>query len=614
MSPRYLCLQGHLWAHRDREAAHPEKALFCPTCGLRLYAESQAPSIPARAQQFFPAEPTPLSNVRLERGSVDNLAVVPTIQPNDIEAVPGYELLGILGRGGMGIVFRARQLSLKRQVALKMILTGRHARPAERARFQREAEAVARLQHPNIVQIHEVGEQNGLPYFSLEFVNAGSLAQFLGNHPQPPRICAGLVEELALAMHYAHKRGIVHRDLKPANILLHLDESSIFKDGQLTDSAAFGNLLAYVPKITDFGLAKHMGGEEAFRHGAIVGTPSYMAPEQARGTSGAIGPAADIYALGAILYEMLTGRPPFSAPTLEETAQLVLEQEPTPPTQLQPGIPRDLETICLVCLQKNPAHRYGSAEALAEDLRRFLANEPILARRTHLPERVVKWATRRPLLAAVCLIATTLTLILSVWYQRAVTFQEEKQQIFHALQKSEDQLQQAMQAIDQMAAAAPADHPEPVLLKARQFYERLLEHDGPPARMALAHYRLGKIHERLGEQAAAQASYQQAIARWEKLSADWPGGGDYQPQLRDGRERLLVLSVAADAVSEMQLPSPVRAGWQQRNLRRAFSRPLTGLGSPKKCADCSCKESNLSLYGLPRIDEIRFRQGAWGCG
>ena len=393
MSPRYLCLQGHLWAHQDDEAARQAKTLFCPTCGLRLYAESQAPSIPIRSRHFFPTEPTPMSSVRLERGSSDETATVPTIQPNDIEAVPGYELLGILGRGGMGIVFRARQLSLKRQVALKMILTGRHARPTERARFQREAEAVARLQHPNIVQIYEVGEQNGLPYFSLEFVNAGSLAQFLGNHPQAPRICAALVTELALAMHYAHKRGIVHRDLKPANILLHLDESSTFQDGHLTDSTVLGNLMAYVPKITDFGLAKHMGGEEGpFRQGAIVGTPSYMAPEQARGTSGAIGPAADVYALGAILYEMLTGRPPFAAATLEETAQLVLEQEPTPPTHLQPGTPRDLETICLVCLQKNPAHRYGSAEAIAEDLRRFLANEPIRARRTNLPERVVKWA------------------------------------------------------------------------------------------------------------------------------------------------------------------------------------------------------------------------------
>jgi len=294
MAHRFQCQQGHAWAYGDAEIASAGKPLFCPTCGLRLYTESQLATMTAPVQPSLPhpAEPTPLSNVevwRLNRQSTDGLAAAPTIQPNDIESIPGYELLGILGRGGMGIVFRARQLSLKRQVALKMILTGRHARPSERARFQREAEAVARLQHPNIVQIYEVGEQNGLPYCSLEFVNAGSLAQFLGGLPQQPRLSTQLVHDLAHAMHYAHKRGIVHRDLKPANILLQLDESNILKDGQLSDTAMFRNLTSYVPKITDFGLAKHMGGEEGpMRFGAMLGTPSYMAPEQARGTSGAM--------------------------------------------------------------------------------------------------------------------------------------------------------------------------------------------------------------------------------------------------------------------------------------------------------------------------------------
>ena len=284
MSLRYLCLQGHLSVYDDREAT---KALFCPVCGLRLSSESP---LPVHAPPFLRHDPTPMSNAdiwRRNRNSGDSAAPAYTIQPNDIEAIPGYELLGILGRGGMGIVFRARQLSLKRQVALKMILTGRHARPSERARFQREAEAVARLQHPNIVQIYEVGEQNGLPYCALEFVNAGSLAQFLGDNLQAPRVGAEFVFELAQAMHYAHNRGIVHRDLKPANILLQLDESRILKDGQFADTNVFRDLTSYVPKITDFGLAKHMGGEEGpFRHGAVLGTPSYMAPEQARGTSG----------------------------------------------------------------------------------------------------------------------------------------------------------------------------------------------------------------------------------------------------------------------------------------------------------------------------------------
>ena len=552
MSPRYLCLQGHLWAYEDQARKRDVGEMLCPTCGLRLYSEKQASTIPVRSQQFFPSDPTPMSAAdawRLSCSSSEGGNGAP-IQPGEIEAIPGYELLGILGRGGMGIVFRARQLSLKRQVALKMILTGRKARPTDRARFQREAEAVARLQHPNIVQIYEVGEQNGLPYFSLEFVNAGSLAQFLNNQPHPARICAAMVRDLAHAMHYAHKRGIVHRDLKPANVLLHLDESQILKDGNLADTAVFRNLTSYVPKITDFGLAKHMGGEEGlFRQGAVVGTPSYMAPEQARGTSGEVGPLADVYALGAILYEMLTGRPPFKAATLEETAQQVLTQEPTPPTQVHPRIPKDLETICLVCLQKNPAHRYGNAEALAEDLRRFLANEPILARRTHLPERVVKWATRRPLLATLGLTGLTLTSILWwVWWQRAVTSQAENEQLYHAWQKSEDDLQLAMQTIDQMAAAvepsalAKGERPPPALLKAKLFYERLLEKDGSPARKAFAHYRLGKIHERLGDQQAAHACYEEAIACWEKLARDWPSGGEFEAPMHDSRERLQALS------------------------------------------------------------------------
>ncbi len=551
MSPRYLCLQGHLWAYEDQDRPRAVNAMICPTCGLRLYSEAKASTIPIRSQQFFPREPTPLSNAdvwRLHRSSVDGSGPAPTIQPGDIEAIPGYELLGILGRGGMGIVFRARQLSLKRQVALKMILTGRHARPTERARFQREAEAVARLQHPNIVQIYEIGEQNGLPYYSLEFVNAGSLAQFLCNNAHPPKICAQFVQDLAQAIHYAHRRGIVHRDLKPANILLQLDESEILKDGQLADSMVFRNLLAYVPKITDFGLAKHMGGEEGpFRLGAVVGTPSYMAPEQARGTSGEVGPAADVYALGAILYEMLTGRPPFNAATVEDTAQHVLTLEPLPPTQFEPKIPKDLETICLVCLQKNPAHRYGSAEALAEDLRRFLANEPILARRTHLPERVAKLVSRYPFLASLSIVALMLmSMLWWVWWSRAVTFQAEKGKILQAWHQSEDQLQQAMQTIDQMAAAvepaADGQEPPAALLQAKQFYERLITEDAPPVRVALAHYRLAKIHERLGDPQAAQASYQDAIACWEKLAREWPQRVDFETQMSDSRARVQALS------------------------------------------------------------------------
>jgi eukaryotic-like serine/threonine-protein kinase len=245
--------------------------------------------------------------------------------------LPGYEILQELGRGGMGVVYKARQHKLNRIVALKMILAGSHASEAELARFLAEAEAVAQMQHPNIVQLFESGQHDGLPYFTLEFVSGGSLSQKLAGVPLPPADAARLVEELARAIHYAHERGIVHRDLKPANVLL---QSAVLK-------------------ITDFGLAKRVeSGAGLTASGAIMGTPSYMAPEQAAGGGKHVGPAADIYALGAILYECLTGRPPFHGPTTLETVLQVVADEPVAPRQLQSRIPRDLETICLKCLQK----------------------------------------------------------------------------------------------------------------------------------------------------------------------------------------------------------------------------------------------------------------------
>jgi WD40 repeat protein len=295
-------------------------------------------------------------------------------------AVPGYEILGELGRGGMGVVYKAWHTPLKRFVALKMILAGGYAGSAELARFRSEAEAAARLQHPGIVQIYEVGEVEGRPFFSLEFVEGGSLAAKLNGTPLPARQAAELVETLARAMHAAHQRGIIHRDLKPANVLL-------TAEGQ--------------PKITDFGLAKQIDNTNGqTQSGAIMGTPSYMAPEQAGGQSKEIGPSADVYALGAILYELLTGRPPFKAATHLDTLLQVVNEEPVPPSRLQPKTPRDLETICLKCLHKEPRKRYTTAADLADDLRRFLAGEPILARRTPAWERVVLWTRRRPLVAA----------------------------------------------------------------------------------------------------------------------------------------------------------------------------------------------------------------------
>jgi WD40 repeat protein/serine/threonine protein kinase len=319
-------------------------------------------------------------------------------------AVPGYEVLGELGRGGMGVVYKARQVSLNRVVALKMILGGGHAGLDDLARFRAEAEAVAQLQHPGIVQVFEVGEVDGLPYFSLEYVEGGSLDRKLAGTPLPVPEAAHLVEELARAMQAAHARGVVHRDLKPANVLLSaacgLAEPSSTCALRDNPDPAKPQAADMVPKITDFGLAKRQGAESRTQTGAVLGTPSYMAPEQAGGKTSNIGPACDIYALGAILYECLTGRPPFKAATPLDTVLQVVSEEPVPPSRLQPGVPRDLETICLKCLEKEPARRYASAALLADDLRAFAEDRPIAARPVGPLQQAWRWCKRNRAVAA----------------------------------------------------------------------------------------------------------------------------------------------------------------------------------------------------------------------
>jgi serine/threonine protein kinase len=344
----------------------PGKATAVPagTTGGTLDYQSEAP--PPE-----PARPAPSS-----LGKKGKKAAVPEAP----QSVAGYDILSTLGRGAMGVVYKARQRGLNRLVALKMILSGEHAAAHELARFQAEAEAVARLHHPNIVQIYEVGEEQGRPFFSLEFVDGTSLDKKANGTPFPPREAAVLVEKLAGAMEYAHHNGIIHRDLKPANVLLTQDDT---------------------PKIGDFGLAKRIDEDAGqTRTGTVLGTPSYMAPEQAEGRLKDVGPLSDQYSLGAILYELLTGRPPFKGSTILDTLNQLRTLEPVPPIQFQPGVPRDLETISLKCLQKDPARRYASCEALAADLRRFLAGEPILARPVGVGERLWRWCKRNPRVAA----------------------------------------------------------------------------------------------------------------------------------------------------------------------------------------------------------------------
>jgi WD40 repeat protein len=305
-------------------------------------------------------------------------------------APPGYEIVGKLGQGGMGVVYQARQLKADRLVALKMILAGGHAEPNQLARFRTEAEAIARLQHPHVVQVFEVGEHQGLPFFSLEFCSGGSLDKKLAGTPLPPQQAARLVAQLAQGVQAAHDAQVLHRDLKPANVLLAADGT---------------------PKVTDFGLAKKLDAQGATITGVIMGTPSYMPPEQARGASQELGPAVDVYALGAILYECLTGRPPFRAATTWDTLHQVLTREPVPPRQLNVQVPRDLETVCLKCLHKEATKRYASAAALADDLGRFVRGAPVLARPVGRLERGVKWVRREPRVA-VLLMAVIASLLL----------------------------------------------------------------------------------------------------------------------------------------------------------------------------------------------------------
>jgi tRNA A-37 threonylcarbamoyl transferase component Bud32 len=306
-----------------------------------------------------------------------------------------YELIEEIARGGMGVVYKARQVSLGRIVAVKMILSGQFASPAEMQRFRAEARATAALQHPGIVAIHEVGEHDGLLYFSMDFIEGRDLAELIRNGPWPARRAAQCVCDLAQAIHYAHEQGVLHRDLKPSNVL-------IDSEGK--------------PRVTDFGLAKRLTdsnpeaqGTELTVSGQVLGSPSFMPPEQAAGKHRGLTPASDVYSLGALLYHVLTGRPPFLADNIPATLRLVVETEPVAPRLLAPNVPCDLETICLKCLAKDPRRRYATAQDLAAELGRFLRDEPILARPLGKIARLWGWCCRKPGLAG---LSTTIGLLL----------------------------------------------------------------------------------------------------------------------------------------------------------------------------------------------------------
>jgi serine/threonine-protein kinase len=484
----------------------------------------------------------------------------PAALPARWPPVPGYEITGELGRGGMAIVYKARQASLQRWVALKMLRSEIGAEDAALARFEREGQALAALQHPHVVQIHEVGQYDGRPYVALEYLDGGTLAAASAATPQPPQAAARLVTTLARAVHGAHERGVVHRDLKPANVLLTADGT---------------------PKIADFGLARLVGAGQTGQTptGAVLGTPGYMAPEQATATGDEVGVPADVYALGAILYELLTGRAPFVGETPLETLQLVCTQDPLSPGRLRPGLPRDLETICLHCLHKEPGKRYRSARLLAEDLERFLAGEPIRARPVSTWERALKWARRRPAAAALVAVSGTALVVVATLIVVSNTRLREQRNLAEAKRAEASAqrgralalLRTARDAVERMTAAPDRLAPAPYTLTVRRqlledavrLYQELArqEDNDPEIRYEVgrAWRRLGKIQDSLERREQAAQSCRHAVLVFEQLTTEAPDQPAYWFELAASCNNL---SMVLDA---NQLPE------KERLLRRALA-------------------------------------------
>lgn len=423
-----------------------------------------------------------------------------------------YELLSPIAKGGMGVVYKARQRKLNRIVAVKMILSGHLADESDIERFYAEAEAAAALSHPNIVAIHEIGEVNGQHFFSMDYIEGQSLAALVQENPLPPRRAAELVQTIAEAVQFAHDNGVIHRDLKPANVLLDRRQR---------------------PLITDFGLAKQVRSQsQRTMAGSIMGTPSYMPPEQAAGKTDQIGPWSDLYSLGAILYELLTGRPPFRAASPFETIRQVLDTEPPSPRLLNPGVPKDLETICLKCLQKERTRRYASAQELADELGRFLRGEPIRARPISQVERLWRLCRRHPVTASAIALAVLLLIgSLGVVTVANIRISAANVRIAAALAESESSLRDAVQVVDDLLTRVSEDvllnqpgmQPlrKELLEKALGYYQRFLQRRGDDPRvqdeLANAYYRVGRITEVLASPQEAIPPYEAARDRQEDL-------------------------------------------------------------------------------------------------
>ena len=499
----------------------------------------------------------------------------PAPRPTVVPAVSGYEIFGELGRGGMGVVYKARQLRLNRIVALKMILAGDHASPDSALRFMAEAESIARLHHPHIVQIFAFGDCAGRPYFEMEYVAGGSLSDRLGGALWPLRDAARLVETLARAIHEAHKMGIIHRDLKPANILLS-------NDG--------------IPKIADFGLAKCLDTETGLtRTEWIVGSPIYMAPEQAGLGTTPIGPAADVYSLGAILYQLLTGRPPFQAATVLETLEQVRSDQPMAPGRLRPKLPRDLVTICLKCLEKEPTRRYSSGAELAEDLRRFDAGETIRARPVSMPERVWRWCRREPALASLALaLLAGFFGVATQWWRAELHLQEAVRQRGRAeesVQKQNETNRDLRLAIDrEKTARRQAQEHFVAAMKALEGFEQITKDavllreprmEGLRAKLlqtALGFYR--ELQASLEADASTDARFQLSEAYASAALLTWELGGQEEALAAYHRSLGLVEQIAVAASADPRVRESLgNAHFRIGFTSRTMGRPTAALSS-----------------------------------
>ncbi len=461
-----------------------------------------------------------------------------------------YELLGEIARGGMGIVWRARQRSLNRLVALKMIRIALTLSPTDVQRFHSEAEATANLDHPHIVPIYEVGDCQGQQYFSMKLIEGGNLSQHVARLVEDPRAAAQMLVTVARTIHYAHQRGILHRDLKPANIL-------IDAQGQ--------------PHVTDFGLAKRLHGDSGLtQSGIIVGTPSYMAPEQASGKKRELTTAADVYSLGAILYELLTGWPPFRADTPLDTLRQVAEQEPRQPRAVNPRASRELEAICLKCLAKDPKQRYPTAEELADDLQRYLDHKPIRARRPSFLKAVLWWGRRQKGWVKAGVVVLLVVVFVKGWAisrvlrQRTMALEELAAAEQARAEANFRMARGSVEALLNRTAVEPGGH-APAQREARRqlleevlrYYETILQEKGndPEARrrIAFAYRMTGDIHQRLGEPDRAMKDYRTAIGELENLVTDFPTASDFRGELLATVNRLAPLLLGLGLVEAEQL-------------------------------------------------------------